>query len=885
MKNIIEELKAMLPIKQSVFLAVILFIWFGWRKYFLSFFDKHLLKYLDIQINVWTNVSFLFIGMILLGIITLCIKKKYIISYSQIFLIAAISIIYFSVRYDGNYISEPNWFGFLGYSDILIGLSSIFGASCLLFRVFAKKAKASSDESLFKIIPDIPIRSSSEDKLDYHLDALNLSKTIDELTFEHAHSIAIISPWGSGKTSYMNMVKESMLNEKYVIIDFNPRHSKDVKFIQEDFFKALSSKLKVYNGEFSNLFEDYLDAISIIDKKNITSYLRSYSKINGRLGSKNKLQDAIYHLNKRIVVFIEDFDRLLDTEIIEVFKLIDENASFGNIIFISAYDKNHMNKILGSKYNNEDGYFSDKFFTLEVYIPRRPYIKVLDYISQTLTDRLLWNEEEQDIKTAWLRSNKELISRYLPTFRDAKRFLNLFLRDYSLIKEEVVFSEYLLVTLIKYRYPNELDALYNKSYLERRDIISPKLQVAKDCDAKSSDVLKELFPDFSPLEIENYKSIRYDLSFNKYFENYVYGVLSVQEMENILNPQKTIDEVKRILAEWDKNSLQDLLNYLDYNELFSHGSKLHFERYIDLLFLIGGKVNTYIHTGRLIATVHTEQILRVYGYTLEEYKRLIDSKFRWEETDDFFHTTKQLILDTLTDDHPVDYIFSKEEILEWSKLYLERSIRTGNTELSVYKHLLYACISDREPVTLKIILDPESCERVKELIDFNPQSYLDGFIFLGSTISNPNFNSIACEPFWRQIFLSEGVFEAFINNPGFDNFQKIKLVRNFWRLYVRNDFEQLYYENMGNVQDKIDSNLEEEIRKLDNLEQIEREYEAEKAKYEASPDYRQTYYERLRSLYSRTMEIHTPIKYRGAVQLKVISSFNELDQLIVAELN
>lgn len=125
---------------------------------------------------------------------------------------------------------------------------------------------------------------------------------------------------------------------------------------------------------------------------------------------------ALSRLDRRIVVFIEDFDRLLDVEIVEVFKLIDENASFGNIIFISAYDKEHLCKLLGSKYDNEESKFSDKFFTQEVYLPRRPYEIILDFVFQKLKERLFWDEQVCDLHKTWLRNNRNMIQNIYPLY-------------------------------------------------------------------------------------------------------------------------------------------------------------------------------------------------------------------------------------------------------------------------------------------------------------------------------------------------------------------------------------------------------------------------------------------------------------------------------------
>lgn len=720
-----------LPKKQLIFFVIILLAWLCWRPYFLSFFNDHIIQYLYIRTGVLSNILFIGICLYFLFAIISDIRKRYTTSYSHIFLILSAVIIYFSAKCEGDYIAAPNWFGVLGYSDILAGLALFFSLSCLSFRFYKSKRDSNQNGTDFKMIPDVPITSSDDDLLDYHHDALTLYKTIKRLPVDSSHSIGIVSAWGSGKTSYMNMVKELVKKDQFIIVDFNPRHSKETGLIQEDFFKELCTQLKVYNGEFSTLFENYLDALNIIDKKGLVSWFRLYNRLADRTDKKARLQMALSRLDRRIIVFIEDFDRLLDAEIVEVFKLIDENASFGNIVFISAYDKEHLRKLLGSRYDNEESKFSDKFFSLEVYLPRRPYEIILDFVSQKLKELLFWNVQAYELHKTWLRNNRDMIQKYIPTLRDAKRFLNLLLRDYSLIKNEVVFTEYFLVSLIKYKYPQELNALYEKKYLTWRTIGSSVFQITKDCNAQSKDIIGTLFPVSNFYAIENYKSIRYESSFHKYFENYVHGILSVEQMEKILDPATDNVEVKRVLADWqDKKATQDLLNYLDFKELFSYGSKSRFERYVDILFVITSYVNPYMHIARLITKTHIDELIRVYGYEDETaYKHFIDSKFR--DSKYAYNITGQLIFDSLSTNNPTKFVFSQEEILEWSKSYLDDYISTGNYELNTYKNMLYSCIVDVDKNSQKVILDPESCKKIKWLIDKHPCSYLDGFVFLG----------------------------------------------------------------------------------------------------------------------------------------------------------
>ena len=74
---------------------------------------------------------------------------------------------------------------------------------------------------------------------------------------------------------------------------------------------------------------------------------------------KESIKQTLKRIPQRILVVIDDFDRLSKDEILEVLKLIDSNAAFPNMFFMTAYDKKQVNKYFGDIGNGEDACFVD----------------------------------------------------------------------------------------------------------------------------------------------------------------------------------------------------------------------------------------------------------------------------------------------------------------------------------------------------------------------------------------------------------------------------------------------------------------------------------------------------------------------------------------------
>lgn len=135
---------------------------------------------------------------------------------------------------------------------------------------------------------------------------------------------------------------------------------------------------------------------------------------------------------------------------------------------------------------------------------------------------------------------------------------------------------------------------------------------------------------------------------------------------------------------------------------------------------------------------------------------------------------------------------------------------------------LHDCIDSVEPSGTPLI-DKECLAAYRKHIEKTPNYYIQNFVRLAYISSDLQSNSIACEPLWQQIFGDQEHFEVFIERCEKQNVQGIQRVKNFWRLYKANDMNPIEFNFEGNVQEKIDSDLTDEIKKLEQLEEIEEE--------------------------------------------------------------
>ncbi len=348
------------------------------------------------------------------------------------------------------------------------------------------------------ISPDYPIRSKEEDRLKRAPIAESIANLISDFKGTESFVIGIEGPWGSGKTSLINLILEN-LGKNTVCFTFNPwNFSSELKLL-EDFFKsfgeALKSKEKDAHENQTKIYkqiEDYLKAIKPAVELNLQPELSlgifkvSLGGIQKSIFSKGSLErirseidDNLKNLHKKIVVVIDDIDRLDPVETKLIFKLVKLTANFPNTIFLLAYDRSRVEERLTIKESGFDGKeYLKKIVQVSFSLPKPDpsdlYTILFSEMDKTLESsevrnmtKKYWNEKR------WGNLFHGGFKGFFITIRDINRYISSWRLNYLIVGyEEVNPIDFAGIELIRVFSPEIHNAIAeNKELFTKEDSI------------------------------------------------------------------------------------------------------------------------------------------------------------------------------------------------------------------------------------------------------------------------------------------------------------------------------------------------------------------------------------------------------------------------------
>lgn len=353
-----------------------------------------------------------------------------------------------------------------------------------LFKLIGKQREnPPCDTAADGIAADAPIRGAAQDRLRRAAFAARIAEILAGPSIEEGRVFAIRGAWGNGKSSLKNMVAEQLQARGDIMwLDFNPWQWGDGDTIARALFRQmadkLGGKLSASAGRRAKLLRQYGSILTAAGKplenvgsrsQTITSVLTSASvlvlagamgltlpsattiaallaiasfgvpligKVMTALGHdywsaplddiRRSLEKSLRRLERPLVVFVDDIDRLEPADIRLIFRQVKVNANLPNIVFVLLFQPSIVESALDPIADGEGRAFLEKIVQANFDLPYVPLSMVHTAMTQELSGVAGAHASAENgfEQVRWGNVLVGTVQAFVRNLRDARRYLS-----------------------------------------------------------------------------------------------------------------------------------------------------------------------------------------------------------------------------------------------------------------------------------------------------------------------------------------------------------------------------------------------------------------------------------------------------------------------------
>ena len=290
----------------------------------------------------------------------------------------------------------------------------------------------------FGMATDNPILEPEGDLLGRVDVANSFAEQILRIDASEGVVVGVLGPWGSGKTSFVNLVCSYLRRRHIQILHFNPWMFSGSEQLVKSFFVELAAQMKLRPGlaEAGNSLAEYGEFFTDLGWVPVVGpwieRARLVVKILGRISrrgkqgiaaQRHKVESALSSLDEPIVVVLDDIDRLTTSEIRDTFKLVRLTANFPNIIYLVAFDRIRVEEALQEQGIPGRSYL-EKIVQIAIDLPEVPehllHDHVLKAIEMTVTNIEKHGPFDSNL---WPDVFMEIVRPLVRNIRDVRRYV------------------------------------------------------------------------------------------------------------------------------------------------------------------------------------------------------------------------------------------------------------------------------------------------------------------------------------------------------------------------------------------------------------------------------------------------------------------------------
>lgn len=327
-----------------------------------------------------------------------------------------------------------------------------------------------------------------KDQLGYKSISMHIAKAICKMSPPEGLVIGLYGDWGAGKSTVLNFIEEYIGREpvqtnKPIVIRFNPWWFSGREDLARLFLEQLALKLDGGASQClkkaGKLLKRLANSVAecpvplnfggfgvSVKSKEVAMAIGDYlGKKEDIPELKRKISECIDLSKERLVIFVDDIDRLSSEEIRQLFGVIKAIGDFRNVVYLLAFDKKVVTSALGVVQGVSGYDYLEKIVQVPFEIPL-PDVYGLRQLLLVGLQRIFENSDEGRFDQVYFGNVLHSgVLHFLQTPRDVVRLLNTLSVTFPAVAEDVNPVDFIAIESLRIFVPQVYENIRsNKDY-------------------------------------------------------------------------------------------------------------------------------------------------------------------------------------------------------------------------------------------------------------------------------------------------------------------------------------------------------------------------------------------------------------------------------------
>lgn len=288
--------------------------------------------------------------------------------------------------------------------------------------------------------------------------------------------LALYGPWGSGKSTVLSYVQHYLdrlsEDEQPVVVEFNPWWFSGQENLARAFLGQLQAVLPAKSEKFKqlgDLLADFAEGIGgLIDLTGVSGGAGGLiGKLLGHAKRKPKdvpaLKESITAIlqkaGKRILVVIDDIDRLTPEETRQLFTVIKALADFPNVVYLLAFDREVAAQAIEQQSGLPGDRYLEKIIQVPFELPPVDRVALRAALFKRLDEVLGETPEGSFDQSYWTNVYHDGIDPLIQVPRDVVRLTNTLAVTYPSVRGEVNPVDFIALETLRVFLPDLYDVI------------------------------------------------------------------------------------------------------------------------------------------------------------------------------------------------------------------------------------------------------------------------------------------------------------------------------------------------------------------------------------------------------------------------------------------